>query len=566
MNSSPSTERSLYAEGLRELKGKDFAARLLRKDPSLWKEDKKRQDLISRCLGWIDLPEVMGPSLGTFRSFAAELRAEGFTRALVLGMGGSSLACEVSSRMFPAVPGHPALEILDSTHPSAVEAMAARLDLSKTLFIVSSKSGSTTEPNCLMEHFFEKIGKIARDPGRQFAAITDPGTSLERLARRRKFRKVFLGQPEVGGRFSALSPFGLLPAALMGIDAAALVDRARKVLGQLREDPESSPALRLGAALGQQARAGRDKLTLRLPSPWQPFGPWIEQLVAESTGKEGRGILPVCGEPLEAPQAYGSDRFFVRLRVKNLSDPDEAAWKALEDSGAPCLSLEVSDALDLGGQFLNWEIATAAAGALLGVDPFDQPDVQSAKDQTKKLLSCLERGELPREKASFQAGGLSCVADPGLESRFKGKAIGLAEALGAQLARIKPGDYVAWLAYLEPHGSNQRALASLQEATRRLTRAPVTALFGPRYLHSTGQLYKGGPSTGVFFLLTDRPSRLSPIPGQEFDFSTLVLAQARGDFAAMVNAGLRILRLEMGSAGSEPLRALANALGELARS
>lgn len=565
-------ENAAVEEGLAELEKARFAERLFAKDPTLWTKDKDGQKLIKHALGWLDAPASSAAGLGSVRAFADEARAEGFDRAVVLGMGGSSLCVEVLRTAFAAAPGRLALSVLDSTHPDAVLALERTLDLDKTLFIVASKSGGTIEPNCLFDHFWHAVSRLpGGKPGRRFVAITDPGTSLEKLSRELGFRKTFLNPSDVGGRFSALTLFGLVPAALAGVDVPALLDRARAMAKACSPQTATrdNPGLRLGAALGRHARAGRDKLTLVLPPALDAFGLWIEQLVAESTGKDGRGIVPVAGEPLEAPARYGRDRLFVRLSLKGREEPEvERRLAALEEAGHPVVRLEAADALDLGAQFFLWETATAAAGFFLGVNPFDQPDVQSAKDRTRDILSRLEDGRLPDEKAALRAGGLAAFADPGLTAALKadpGKDLPLRDVLNAHLARVAPGDYVAVLAFLAESDENRRLLDEVRRRLReRAGAAPVTVSFGPRYLHSTGQLHKGGAPRGVFLFLSEPERGRVPVPGKPFTFGTLCRAQARGDFAATLDAGRRALRLELGASGPDSLRALANALGERA--
>jgi transaldolase/glucose-6-phosphate isomerase len=563
-------ENAAVDAGLAELEQKRFAERLWAKDPSLWKDDAGHQKIIKHSLGWLTAPEGTSLSFGAVRAFAAEVAAEGFAHVVVLGMGGSSLCVETLRRVLPLAPGRPRLHVLDSTHPDAVLAVERELDLEKTLFVLASKSGSTIEPNCLFDHFWRAAElRAGAKAGRQFAAITDPGTALESLSRKRGFRKTFLNPSDVGGRFSALTLFGLVPAALGGADAAGLLDRARAAAKACspQTPTRDNPGLRLGAALGANARAGRDKLTLVLDPRLEAFGLWIEQLVAESTGKEGKGIFPVVGEELGAPADYGRDRLFVRLSLKGRADAGvDAKLAALEAAGHPVARLELADELDLGAQFFLWEVATAAAGFFLGVDPFDQPDVQSAKDRTKDLLAGLNGGALPAEKADFRAGGLAAFADAGLKSALKidgGQDRPLREVLAAHLSRVRPGDYVCILAYLAETDESRRILDDVRRAARARTTAPVTVSWGPRYLHSTGQLYKGGADRGVFLFLSDAEKTRLPVPGKPYTFGTLCRAQARGDAAATLAAGRRTLRLELGD-GASDLRAAANALAAAA--
>lgn len=560
-------ENAAVDAGLAELESKRFAERLWAKDASVWKSDPNHQKLIKHALGWLTAPDASAAGLGPVRSFADEIQAEGFKHVVVLGMGGSSLCVETLRRVLPLAAGRPRLHVLDSTHPDNVLALERELDLERSLFIVASKSGSTMEPNCYMDYFWDLVARRpGAKPGRQFVAITDPGTSLEKLSRERSFRKTFLNPNDVGGRFSALTLFGLVPAALGGADAAGLLDRARAAAKACspQTPTRDNPGLRLGAALGRHAKEGRDKLTLVLDPRLEALGLWIEQLIAESTGKEGRGILPVVGEPLGAPADYGRDRLFVRVSLKGHADVVvDKKLAALEQAGQPVVRLELSDALDLGAQFFLWEVATAAAGYFLGLDPFDQPDVQAAKDRTKELLSGLSGGALPAEKAALRAGGLAAFADDALIAGLKtgpGQDRPLREVLDAHLARVAPGDYVCVLAYLAETDDARRTLEDVRRFVRARTTAPVTVSWGPRYLHSTGQLYKGGSKKGVFLFLGDSEKTRLPVPGRDFTFGTLIRAQIRGDAAATLAAGRRVLRLDLGERPQDGLRAVANAL------
>ncbi|HAZ08212.1 MAG TPA: transaldolase [Elusimicrobia bacterium] len=562
-------ENAVVDAGLGELEAARFSERLWAKDTSLWKDDKDHQKLIRRALGWLDAPVAMAPGLGPVRAFAEEAAAEGLRHAVVLGMGGSSLCVEVLRAAFGSAPGRLSLHALDSTHPEAVAALEDCLDLSKTLFIVASKSGSTVEPNAFFDHFWGAVARLpSAAPGRRFAAITDPGTSLEKLSRERGFRKTFLNPSDVGGRFSALTLFGLVPAALAGVDVTEFLSRARRTASACGPQTPAceNPALRLGAFLGVHARGGRNKPTLVLPPILEAFGLWVEQLVAESTGKEGRGILPVVGEPLGDPSSYGGDRTFVSVSLHGRAEAGVAeALAALEQAGHPVLRLEMSDLQDLGGQFILWEIAVAAAGFLIKVDPFDQPDVQSAKDRTKELLAG-PQGGAATPKASFRTGGLSAFADAGLVAALQadpGQDRPLREVLSAHFSRVRPGDYIAILAFLPEIDENRRLLEEVRRLARARTTAPVTVSWGPRYLHSTGQFHKGGPNQGLFLVLGETEKTRPAAPGKPFTFAALCLAQTRGDAAAMLASGRRLLRLELRES-IEGLRALANSLGDAA--
>lgn len=547
-------------EALQKLQDADFPARLWRKDASLWKTDDSHRKIISNSLGWLSAPDSMAAGLGSIRGFVSEIRTEGFNDAVVLGMGGSSLACEVFAGVFRPRKGFPRLSILDTTHPGAVQRIVGGLDLQRTLFIVSSKSGSTIEPNSLLSYLFAQSDSADGKASRRFIAVTDPGTSMERQARQLRFRKVFLNPSDIGGRYSALTYFGLVPAALMGVEIDTLLNHARRTAQKMRTQPRHE-AYRLGALLGAAAAVGRDKLSLCLDPGWESLGLWIEQLVAESTGKELKGILPAIEKPAAGLQ--GQDRVYVRLKTGGKAPAGmETALKSLKTIGHPVMRLSLKDPLELGSQFLTWEVATAAAGFLMGVNPFDQPDVESAKRQTRELLTGLNKGRLPEEKAPLYAGSLPAFADTELLDLLNGSGAqsSIREVLTTHFHRLKPGDYCAILAYLDPDGPCRAPLLDLFRKLRESTLVPVTLSFGPRYLHSTGQLYKGGSRKGLFLELTESDTAAIAIPGQPYNFGVLHRAQARGDFAAMISAGRRVLRIDLGARGGDNLRALVNAL------
>ncbi len=504
---------------LRRWEAEDFGRRLWAKDHTLWSPEPVPE--LTDRLGWLELPDTMPSQIDELERFAAGVRDEGFQEAVVLGMGGSSLAPEVFARTFGAAPGHPALSVLDSTHPDAVTEAAARLDPERTLFLVSSKSGTTTETSSLFRYFWEKTGGA----GRCFAAITDPGTPLERLARERGFRAVFHAPDEVGGRYSALTTFGLVPAALLGIDLRRLLDRARSMAGAY------GPGLRLGAALGELARAGRDKLTFLTTPGLASFPAWIEQLVAESTGKHGQGIVPVVGEPPGGLDRYGDDRIFVALLLAGESDAQEERLAALEAAGHPVARFRLSDPYDLGREIFRWEVATAAAGAVLGINPFDQPDVQLAKELAGQAMKERGRGAAPSsspEAAATDAGALG-------------------RALQDWLAGTSAVDYLGIHAYLPASTPVTEALHNMQGTLRDRTRCAVTAGYGPRFLHSTGQLHKGGPAGGRFLQIVDDTGDRVPVPETDYSFGVLVRAQANGDRQALEQRGRKVLRVALGA-------------------
>jgi transaldolase/glucose-6-phosphate isomerase len=508
-----------------------WLARLWQKDATLWTDDAAQHAGIRERLGWLTVTETMRERVDDLRAFAREVADEGFTCAVLFGMGGSSLAPEVLARTFGRAAGYPELHVLDSTDPEAVARLEQQVPLARTLFLVSSKSGTTVEALSLFHYFWERVPDATGGKGRRFVAITDPGSPLEELAREHGFRAVFANPPDIGGRYSALSYFGLVPAALIGIDVGELLRRAECALHCSTPEvrAERSTGVFLGAVLGEAALAGRDKVTFIAPESYRSFGAWAEQLLAESTGKEGKGIVPVDGEALGPPDVYGDDRLFVHLVEREGGDPDtRAALRALSAVGHPVLTIPLDDPYDLGGQFVLWEIATAVASAILRINAFDQPNVQEAKDATTRLLA---------EAASGQA-----LPEP---DDVVHDDADLGEALDAQLTEAGAGHYVAIQAYLPPTPEVERELRELQRTIRDATRAATTLGFGPRFLHSTGQLHKGGPPSGIFVQLTLRHRHERRIPGEPYGFRTLESAQALGDLQALRERGRPVLRVEL---------------------
>jgi transaldolase/glucose-6-phosphate isomerase len=528
------------AERLARWEGDRVADRLWQKDGSLWAASGKKPDELAAWLGWLDLPGAMRRRVPEFEHLARDIRRDGYTRAAVLGMGGSSLAPELFSKAFG--PSDMELRILDSTHPDAVRGFREWAQSARTVFCVSSKSGSTTEPNA----FHAAMSAFA--PALDFIAITDPGSALADLARTQEFRAIVEGSPDVGGRYSALSVFGLVPAALAGVNLELLLDRALAMADACRRPAQSNPGLRLGAAIGEAALAGRDKLTILTSRRLASFGDWAEQLVAESTGKAGRGIVPIVGEPLADAERYGADRCFVLVTLDDAEAPALAELaelaelaSALEGLGHPVVRIGLSDVHELGGEFLRWEMATAAAGMILEIDPFDQPNVQESKNATRELLDYFRRdGVLPLPPAIVSEPGLAASADPVV---LGDTPVSVDGALRALLAAIQPGDYFATLAYLPQDPDAEAALQRMRTAVRDAQGAATTVGFGPRFLHSTGQLHKGGPPSGVFLQLTAGPQRDLPIPGWPESFGTLIAAQALGDLRSLQSRGRRVLRL-----------------------
>jgi len=529
-------------ERLAALAAADFSERLWAADPTLWKaDDDAHQRIVADALGWLSVFEGVRDEVHGLTGFVSELRAEGYRSAVLLGMGGSSLAPEVMHAILGTRPGCLDLHVLDSTDPAAVAAVEAAVDLESTLFVVASKSGGTTETACYHAYFYERLREhCGEHAGQHFVAITDEGTSLEEQALEQGFRAIFLNPADIGGRYSALSFFGMVPAALIGVDLERLLDGVRAMAVACGPDVpvEHNPALQLGAAMGELALRGRDKLTLVFEPPLAPLGVWVEQLVAESTGKEGTGILPVDLEELGPSDAYGDDRVFAAVRLAGAADAGIAeALEALRDAGHPVLEHEIADACDLGGEFLRWEIAVAAAGHVLGIDAFDQPNVQESKDITKGLLGeYVETGELPAEPAAHD--GRRVVYPVGDED--------LPAALREFFAQAAAGDYVALQAYVAPGQAVWDQLQAVRLLLRDGLRVATTLGYGPRYLHSTGQLHKGGPNKGLFLQLLGHDPGDVEIPGQPYSFGVLKRAQARGDLTALRAHGCRAMRVCLG--------------------
>jgi transaldolase / glucose-6-phosphate isomerase len=541
------------------------AAAMWRRDPSGWSAAADVQAIIANRLGWLDSPALMADSIDRLKAFAADVKRDGFTDVVLLGMGGSSLAPEVLRSIIGTASGWPRLHMLDSTDPAAIRAAATTPQ--QTLYLLASKSGTTIEPNTLAAHFRQTLERagIARWAD-HFVAITDEGTELARRARSESFRETFINPSDIGGRYSALSFFGLVPAALMGQDISALIGWGLAMLTAAIDSPETdlghagvadNPAVALGLLLGTSARKRRDKLTLLLPPGLESFGLWVEQLVAESTGKNGVGIVPIAGEMAAGPQAYGSDRLFIEVRH---GGPDAAAPSTqiveLESAGHPTATIEWHDLTALGAEFVRWEIATAVAGALLEINPFDEPNVKQAKDATTTLLGAYQsQGTLPETKPDLTlGGGIAITASRAAREQLADR------TPDALLTLLRTGDYFALLAYVGPSADLAGELARFRNAVRDRTHAATMFGVGPRYLHSTGQLHKGGPNTGVFVLITAATETDLEIPGYPFTFGTLELAQALGDFASLDAAGRRALHVHLPSADGRLIRQMADAL------
>lgn len=509
-------------------------ARLWEGDATLWKPEPEHARIIENALGWLTVARDLAEDLTPLDAFVEELRADGFTDAVLLGMGGSSLAPEVLAGVFGARDGYLRLHILDSTDPAAVLGVSERLDLDRTLFIVASKSGGTTETASFHAHFYGLLEqRCGAHAGQHFVAITDENTSLQRQALEQDFRAVFVNPSDIGGRYSALSYFGMLPAALTGLDLARLLQGATAMME--RCGPEvavvKNPGAELAAVLGSAVREGRDKLTLVTSPALASFGAWIEQLIAESTGKEGRGVLPVDLEPLGAPECYGADRLFVYVRLEDgVDEAQDAALTRLAQAGQPVITLPMGSVWDLGAEFFRWEMATALLGALLGINAFDQPNVQESKDNTKALLEKYTTdGALPTAEGERVA-----VDDDRLGA-----------SLAGLLAAARAHDYVCLQAYVQPQEGAWREIERARVALRRGTRLATTAGYGPRFLHSTGQYHKGGPQRGLFVQLVSADATDVSIPGQLYSFSVLKRAQADGDLASLRAHGRHVLRVDL---------------------
>lgn len=523
--------------------------RLWNRDASLWTGDDE-----SKWLGWLDIIDEQSAQQEQLQKIAKEVQARGFEHILLLGMGGSSLCPEVLRMTFGHIPHFPALHVLDSTDPAQVKTFEHQIDIAKTLFIVSSKSGSTLEPNIFKQYFFERTKQTvgANKAGAHFIAITDPGSKMQQVAEQDKFLHVFFGRPSIGGRYSALSNFGMVPAAAIGLDTKQFLSRAAEMVracGPSVPIEENTGAM-LGIILGTAANAGRDKLTLVTSPGISDLGAWLEQLLAESTGKGGKGIIPVDREHLGAPDVYGNDRVFAYLRLENGTDASQdAKVTALENAGHPVVRITMSHIYDLGAEFFRWEIATAVAGAIIGINAFNQPDVEASKVATRALTSEYEKtGSLPAEKPFFEETGIRLFTDD-INSAELAKAASeksLTGYLKAHLSRIKPGDYFALLGYIQMNAEHEAALQAIRHDVRDTKRVATCLGFGPRFLHSTGQAYKGGPNTGVFLQITCDDAVQLPVPGQKYTFGIVKAAQARGDFQVLAERGRRALRVHLG--------------------
>ncbi len=557
------------AATLEDWKKNDKVKRLWAGDATLWTNQDE-----SKWLGWLneaDKPISQESRYSDYKKLAEDIQKAGFTHAVLLGMGGSSLCVEVFEKTYGTIAGHPQMHVLDSTDPAQIRAVEKSIDVSKTVFIVASKSGSTLEPNIFKQYFYDLVTKAigAADAGKRFIAITDPGSHMQKVAEQDGFRAIFYGVPSIGGRYSALSNFGKVPAAIQGVDLAKFLSRVDEMVKACGASvpADQNPGAILGAILGTLQKTGRDKVTIFTSPGISDLGAWLEQLIAESTGKEGKGLIPVDRETIGAPAVYGTDRVFVYLRLENASGAKlDAAVAELEKAGQPVVHIAVGDPYELGEEFYRWEIATAVAGSIIGINPFNQPDVEASKIETRKLTDQYEKvGSLPAEAPFFEGKGVKLFTDPKNEDALK-KAAGanptLVSYLRAHLNRLQPNDYFALLAYIQRNDAHQDQLQISRLAVRDKKRVATCLGFGPRFLHSTGQAYKGGPNSGVFLQITCDDAADLKVPGQTYTFGIVKAAQARGDFQVLADRGRRALRVHLGADVAAGLTTLQQAIAE----
>ena len=547
---------------LDDWKKNNKVARLWQKDASLWSGTDE-----GNWLGWLTIAEEQFANLAAFKQFAAEVKKAKFKHVLLLGMGGSSLCPEVLRITYRKVAGFPELLVLDSTDPVQIKALEKKLDLKKTLCIVSSKSGSTLEPNIFKQYFFARVKKAVGEKlvGSRFIAVTDPGSKMQQVAEADKFWKIFAGVPNIGGRYSALSNFGMVPAAAMGLDLDKFLKSTLEMTKACGPTiaADKNPGVLLGTILGVAANHGRDKITMITSPGIFDLGAWLEQLIAESTGKIGKGIIPVDREKIAKPATYGNDRVFAYLALAGKTNKaQDAAVAALEKAGQPVIRITLPNTYTLGQEFFRWEVATAVAGSIIGINAFNQPDVEASKIETKKLTSEYEStGSLPAESPFFTSKDAKLFADPKNVAALSGGKT-LEEVLKAHLSRIGAGDYFAVLGYIPMNAENEAALQAMRTEVRDAKKVATCLGFGPRFLHSTGQAYKGGPNSGVFLQITCDDASDLPVPGQKYTFGIVKSAQARGDFAVLAERGRRVLRVHLGKNLKSGLKALAKAVSQ----
>ncbi len=559
---------SSVEDRLNTMRQSGFVKQFWSKNPNLWHKDPVHHKIIEGAMGWLHISEQEVHQVSRIKSFVQTVQAEGFLHVVLLGMGGSSLAPEVMQLTFGAtcpagvVPGFPELHVLDSTVPAQIRAIEAQIDLSKTLFVVSSKSGSTIEPLVFYQYFFDKVKKIKGDQaGQHFIAITDPASLLEQIAKKNNFREIFPGVPEIGGRYSALSNFGMVPGALMGVDIKTLLCRAERMRHSCDPSvpPQENPGIRLGVIMGELALQGKDKITFITSKTVKSLGAWLEQLIAESTGKEGRGITPIDDEPAGTVAAYGQDRLFVYIRDVHAVDLEQDNLiEALQSAGHPVARIDLSDIINIGEEFFLWEVATAVAGTILGINAFDQPNVQESKNYTNGFLDEYKKtGQIKEDAPAVIVDQFKIWGDAGLGLSA---GVSLESVLSNHFNRIKAGDYVAINAYLQRTDDIYQTLQTIRTGIRDKKQSATTLGFGPRFLHSTGQLHKGGPNTGVFLQITADHQEDLVIPGEAFTFGTLVGAQALGDYTCLIKRDRRVIRVHITGNLNEGLSHLKKAI------
>ena len=557
----PKQLQAAVSDSLEDWKTNNKVARLWQKDASLWTNTDE-----NKWLGWLTITEQQLANLATLQQFAAEVKKAKFKHVLLLGMGGSSLCPEVLRMTFGKIAGFPELHVLDSTDPVQIKTIEKKLDLTRTLCIVSSKSGSTLEPNIFKQYFFERVKKaVGEKVGSRFVAVTDPGSKMQQVAETDKFWKIFAGDPSIGGRYSALSNFGMVPATAMGMDLPKFLKITEEMVKACGPSSaaDKNPGVLLGTILGVAANHGRDKITIIASPGIFDLGAWLEQLIAESTGKIGKGIIPVDHEKLAKPAVYGNDRVFAYLRLANKpNSAQDAAVAAIEKAGHPVIRITLPNVYTLGQEFFRWEIATAVAGSIIGINAFNQPDVEASKIETKKLTSQYEStGSLPAESPFFVSKEAKLFADEKNAAELAGGKT-FADVLKTHLSRIRTGDYFAVLGYIPMNAENEKALQAIRLSVRDAKKVATCLGFGPRFLHSTGQAYKGGPNSGVFLQITCDDATDLAVPGQKYTFGVVKAAQARGDFAVLAERGRRALRVHLGKNLKSGLGALAKAVSQ----
>ncbi|MBS1552296.1 MAG: hypothetical protein JST15_09550 [Bacteroidetes bacterium] len=543
-----------FAKTILNLEENLITVRIREKDTTVWKKGDEYETLITNRLGWIFLPELMTDACDSIISFADELRNEGFRYAVVLGMGGSSMCPEVCREVFGVQQGYLDLKVLDSTDPETLLKIEKSIDIEKTIFIVASKSGGTIEVDSFFRYFFNKVKNInPENPGSRFVAITDPSTELESRASENRFRKIFINPSDIGGRYSALSYFGLVPAALIGVDIKKLITNAKKVMYNcLSEEAGKNFGLITGALAGTLAENNVNKLTFILPRKIRSFGYWAEQLIAESTGKEGKGIVPVESEKLSSASDYGKDRFFVNIRSGKASKKEKESVKKIKKNNFPLIEIKLNDIYDIGGQFYLWEYATSIMGCILGINPFDEPNVKESKDNTGEVLKYYQDNlKLPVQTPLYEGKNYKLFLNDEMFSKnLSGKKMKRKWKAGNYIKyfinKKRSGDYFAIMAYIESSKENKDLLSKIRELLKRKLNIATTVGFGPRFLHSTGQLHKGGDDSGMFLQIVNEDKKDALIPGKPYSFSVLKQAQAIGDFESLLKHKRRVIKINTG--------------------